>query len=224
MVSLYDQNVSVHLPEQSVSTVIEDRALRMLLELFRLDPEEWRGRTFTTGATAGNVLGLACGREYVVWQALRRVKGEEGGCDGVGELGLLEACWKAGIERVQVLTTAPHSSLRKASSVVGFGRSSVYDVARADDPLAFDMEKLERMLSREKTVSIVAISCSEVNTGGFATYSQQEASQLRLLCDKHGAWLHVDGGTSGVLSSLTSFIDFPRSIWHLRSSTVRYRV
>ena len=201
----------VHLPDQSVATVIEDRALQMLQELLRLDPVEWRSRTFTTGATGGNVLGLACGREFVVMQALQRVEhGWEsvGDDDAVGELGMLEACRKAGIDKIQVLATAPHSSLRKAASVVGLGRSSVHEVARVDDPLAFDMEKLEDLLGRERTASIVAISCSEVNTGGFATHSREEVFQLRQLCDKYGAWLHVDGGKSGDLRSLAPSLTF----------------
>ena len=182
--------------------MVEDKALKMLQELLRFDPTEWRGRTFTTGATAGNVLGLACGREFVIREAFRRAEGrsrsngDDDDAGAVGEWGMLEVCRRAGIDRVQVLTTAPHSSLGKAASVVGLGRASVHDVGRDDDPLAFDMDKLEHMLNRERTASIVAISCSEVNTGGFATHSREEVLHLRSLCDIYGAWMHVDGGTS----------------------------
>ena len=88
----------MHLPEQSVATVVEDRALGMLLELLDFDPKKWMGRTFTTGATASNVLSLALGREYILLEALKRVNGEREVVDSIGELGILEACRKAGIE------------------------------------------------------------------------------------------------------------------------------
>ena len=194
LVTLYDQNVAVHLPEQSVATVVEDRALGMLLELLGFDPAKWMGRTFTTGATASNILGLALGRESVLLGALKRANGGNEVEESIGELGILEACRRAGIEHFQLLTTMAHSSLRKAASVVGLGRTSVHDVGMEENPLAFDVEKLEEMLARAKTASIVVISCGEVNTGGFATQSYEEVLKLRSMCDKHGAWLHVDAG------------------------------
>ena len=55
LASLYDQNVQVHLPEQSVATVVEDQAPCMLIELLRLDQHDWPIITLTTGATAGNI-------------------------------------------------------------------------------------------------------------------------------------------------------------------------
>jgi hypothetical protein len=42
----------------SVHPAIEHRALLMLLELFDLSPDVFRGRTLTSGSTAANVLGL----------------------------------------------------------------------------------------------------------------------------------------------------------------------
>jgi len=66
LVSTYDQNVQVHLP-QSISTDVERRTVRIVCELLAL--REFNG-TITTGATAGNILGLACGREQVCGTAL----------------------------------------------------------------------------------------------------------------------------------------------------------
>ncbi|KAI8235002.1 UBA domain-containing protein 3 [Colletotrichum sp. SAR 10_99] len=70
IVTAFDQNVQVHLPGQTVATELESVALRMLADVLALEQpgseEVWKGRTFTTGATASNVLGLACGREAVV--------------------------------------------------------------------------------------------------------------------------------------------------------------
>ncbi|CAL8578999.1 hypothetical protein XPA_004763 [Xanthoria parietina] len=194
LVSTYDQNVGVHLPETTIATELEDRALVFLLELLHFNVEAWPGRTFTTGATASNIIGLACGREFIVNNAInRRSKNRMGSREEtVGECGLLAACRAADITDIQVLTTMPHSSLQKASSVVGLGRACFQRVSISESDIAFDLDVLEDRLKRPHTVSIVVISCAEVNTGLFATRSYLEVARLRALCDKYGSWLHVD--------------------------------
>ena len=191
IVTAYDQNVHTHLPEQSIATEVEDAALKMLLKLLDIgDAGVWEGRTFTTGATASNILGLACGREGVVSANLA------GGVDGVGELGLLGACMKAGIKEIQVLASMAHSSLAKAASIVGLGRSSVKDLPLSpEEPWRLDLAAVERELRREGVASIISVSAGEVNTGRFATTGKQDLEKLRELADRHGAWIHVDGGT-----------------------------
>ncbi|KAI9781161.1 MAG: hypothetical protein M1839_006269 [Geoglossum umbratile] len=191
IVSIYDQNVQVHLPKETAATVIEDRALELLSELLGLDAAGWVGRTFTTGATASNVLGLACGRDQVVQAALRK-KGVSP--ISVANSGLVAACLEAGIREIHILTTMPHSSLGKASSVVGLGRAVVKALPMSDDqPWKFDLQRLEEELKAPGTASIVAISCGEVNTGRFATESFEEFRYIRTLCDQNNAWIHVDG-------------------------------
>lgn len=198
IVTAFDQNVQVHLPEQTVCTIVEDRALRMLLDLLDLKEGKWKGRTFTTGATGANVLGLACGRESVL-------SSEDG--SSVAEIGILAACRRKGVDDVQVLTSMGHSSLYKATSIVGFGSGNVVDCGIASKPWKFDFEKLEKFLRKERTASIVVVSCGEVNTGRFAT-DASEMEQIRRLCDKYGAWLHVDAGKSFASFSDDFFKDF----------------
>lgn len=192
VVTAYDQNSGVHLPDQSINTTVEDAALRMLIELLDLG-DVWDGRIFTTGATGSNVLGLACGREAIIASRLR-TRGVEG---GVGELGILGACSQAGVKTIQILTTLGHSSLYKAASVVGIGRSSAKDLPVSDEePWKLDLVKLEEELkaSFNDVASIVAISAGEINTGKFATEGLENMQKIRNLCDQYGAWLHVDGG------------------------------
>jgi glutamate/tyrosine decarboxylase-like PLP-dependent enzyme len=194
IVSICDQNVQVHLPKETVATAVEDRALTMLLELLKLDATRWIGRTFTTGATASNVLGLACARDQVVQKALQR-KGVLS--TSVANSGLIAACLEAGTRKIQILTAMPHSSLGKASSVVGLGRAAIEDLPLSDDqPWRLDLQKLETKLKIPGTASIVAISCGEVNTGRFSTESSEELGHIRTLCDIYGAWIHIDGGKS----------------------------
>ena len=193
LVSTYDQNPQVHLPDQTVASDVEDKALRLLMDLLRFDQKEWSG-VFSTGATASNVLGLACGREYILHERIRSRLGPDSE-ESVGSLGLLKACRIAGVEEIGILTTMAHSSLFKASSVVGLGRACVHEAGPLNDYVTFDLQKIEQQLKsgHHNRASIVVISCGEVNTGLFATHSLEEVQALRSLCDKYGAWLHVDG-------------------------------
>ncbi|GAP85829.2 putative pyridoxal-dependent decarboxylase [Rosellinia necatrix] len=194
MVTAYDQNVQVHLPAQTIATEVEDAALRLLLRLLRLGaPDRWTGRTFTTGATASNILGLACGREAVVAARLPAAAGGE----GVGEVGLLRACAAAGVREIQVLASMAHSSLAKAAAVVGLGRAAVRALPLSDaEPWRLDLDAVERELrrgDRDGVASIVAVSAGEVNTGRFATAGLDDMRRLRRLADRYRAWIHVDG-------------------------------
>lgn len=190
LVTHYDQNVQVHLPSETLATEIEDRALSLLCSLLDFTSSQWPHRTFTTGATASNILGLACGREYIIAEAsAHRTNAEV----SVGEHGIVEAMRLAGIDNIQVLTTVPHSSLSKAASILGMGRSCVKTIGRVEAPHKIDIDLLQKNLARSGVASIVAISASEVNTGLFATSSLQEMQAIRQLCDMYGAWIHVDG-------------------------------
>lgn len=204
IVSAYDQNVQVHMPEHSVTTDVEACSLRLLLDLFHLDSAEWAYATLTTGATASNLLGLACGRESVLRAAAAAASSTNGAGNttSVGEHGVLQVMRSAGLESLQVLSTMPHSSVAKVAGILGIGRANVKNVATTEQdndssendahPLGFDFDRLERELSTPRVANIVAVSSGEVNTGHFAT-GLNEMKRIRQLCDRYNAWLHVDG-------------------------------
>ncbi|KAK5196130.1 hypothetical protein LTR99_008061 [Exophiala xenobiotica] len=212
LASIYDQNVHVHLPNETISTTLEAVTLNLLAQLFHLPPIDWSlggnassagggGGVFTTGATASNILGLALGREYVLRHALSRrgttpdstdTDEESGSC---GEYGLAELLLRAGASKIQVLSTLPHSSIAKAASVLGIGRRNVISIAHSssDNPLQIDLERLRAEAQRPDVLNILAVSAGEVNTGRFATDSLETMRQLRAICDEYGLWMHVDG-------------------------------
>ncbi|KAM3543191.1 hypothetical protein ARSEF1564_003908 [Beauveria bassiana] len=204
VVSALDQNVQVHLPTQTVATAVEDAALEMLARVLRL-PDTWRGRTLTTGATASNILGLACGREHVIGKELAAAAAaaaaagtgdeqEERRIAAVGEMGLLAAARTAGVDEIQVLTSMGHSSLGKAASVVGLGRRAVRELRLSEEePWRFDIDAAEAAMQRPGVATILGISAGEVNTGRYALQGIDEWRRVRALADRYGAWIHVDG-------------------------------
>lgn len=189
LVSLYDQNVQVHLPYESISTEIERRAVDMARDLMGLD-NVWEG-TITTGATASNILALTCARE-ALGHALKGVS--------VADIGLAAA------PQMSILAAQPHASIRKAASQVGLGRHSVLDLSRPGGDtvdteaaaLELDLAKVEACLARsqdEERGCIVLIGMGEVNTGALSA----QLPALAELCARYQAWLHVDAAFSGFM-------------------------
>lgn len=169
LVSTYDQNVQVHLP-QSISTQIEQRTILMLCDL--LDLNGFTG-TITTGATAGNILGIACAREAVIFKLL----GQRPSLTGEG--------------RVRVICAGAHSSISKACSILGVGRDNVKSPVSSEHVASFSLNGLEEELKRCKEEGlgrIVVATFGEVNTGGFT----KKMTQVHALCERYDAWLHID--------------------------------
>lgn len=200
LATIYDQNVAVHLPKETIATNVEVAALNMLVDLFELPRQAWvvgtggsGGGTFTTGATASNVLGLALGREHVLSELARQATGK---AMSTGEHGILAVAQAAQVDQIKILSTLPHSSIMKAASLVGIGRSNVISIAQEGTTMAIDVEKLQDLAESAeaaRTAYVLAISAGEVNTGLFASDSVETMQKVRSICDKYRIWIHVDG-------------------------------
>ncbi|KAK4195167.1 pyridoxal phosphate-dependent transferase [Triangularia verruculosa] len=163
----------------------------MLSSLLSLPPSRFPAKTFTTGATAANILGLACAREHAIASRLPSNAKDK----TIAKVGLLKACIAAGVVDIKILTSKPHSSLVKAAKVLGLGEEGVVDVGQDGKPWRIDLDKLESTLQNAEenhTACIIAISCGEVNTGRFAT-AVFDMPKIRSLADRYKAWVHVDG-------------------------------
>lgn len=213
IVTAFDQNVQVHLPTHSASTFLEDAALSMLSDLIHLPARDFPARTFTTGATASNIMGLACGRESVISARLPPSSGLN-----VAEIGLLAACQEASIKKIQVLTSMSHSSLSKAASLVGLGHNSIKELPLSKtEPWRLDLDAVETELMNGEengTANIIVISAGEVNTGRFALQAL-DMPKLKSLAERYRSWIHVDGAFGIFARALPKADEF----LHLHAST-----
>ncbi|KAK0668981.1 putative L-2,4-diaminobutyrate decarboxylase [Cercophora samala] len=202
LVTALDQNVQVHFPHSSSSspwvhtsaTYIESVTLSMLLSLLDLPASQFQAKTFTTGATGANVLGLACGREFLISSRLPPYSSQKQQ-QSVAKVGLIKACLAAGVQDIKILTSKPHSSLLKAAKILGLGEDSVIDIGQDDKTWRLDLDRLDAQLREaegQNAACIIAISAGEVNTGRFAT-AVFDMPKIRSLADRYKAWVHVDG-------------------------------
>lgn len=187
LVSTWDQNPTSGL--DSLAPDLERETLACLRSLFGLGGEH--SGAFVTGATMSNFVGLALGREWL---------GEQQGVQ------LSEAGLAALVGPVRVLSGAPHSSIYKAASMLGLGRSAIETIATLSNREAIDVAALEARLSAmQGEPCIVVANAGTVNTVDF--------DDLRAIADlrnKYPFWLHVDaafGAFAAVAPAYAHLVD-----------------
>ena len=169
----------------------------MVLDLLDIPSDTYPARTITTGATASNILGLALAREALIQ---RLAPGHSTAEDGR---------WLG-----QILGYAAdgHASIKKAAALLGIGRKNIRNGRTAGlGPAQLDLEDLEGFLkecAEQGIGSIVFPSYGEVNTVSLDVTSVQafklkescqgaftgQMQEIRQLCDKYNAWIHLDAG------------------------------
>jgi glutamate/tyrosine decarboxylase-like PLP-dependent enzyme len=161
----WDQNAGLYRPTPACA-VLEDIALRWLLDLFNLPSE--CGGAFVTGATMANFSALAAARHAVLERAGWNVE-----ADGL-----------FGAPAINVVVGAEaHPTLFKSLGLLGLGRDRIIKVP---------VDSQGRMRADEMpTLSGPTIVCAQagnVNTGAF--------DPLPEICERAhaaSAWVHVDG-------------------------------
>lgn len=170
LTSLYDQNAFAW-ESSPLGTRLEELAVAWLKDLFGL-PASWGG-VLVTGATMANFTALAAARRW--W-------GERHGHD-------IDRDGFVGLPPVPVLSSGYiHVSATKALAMLGIGRERVRRLSR-DDVGRLDTEALETALrDLNGAPAIVVANAGEVNAGDF-----DPIARMADLCERYGAWLHVDG-------------------------------
>ena len=165
----WDQIASLYVCGPSAG-VAEEVSGRWVLELVGLPKESGFG--LTTGGTMANFSGIAAGRHAVLQRA---------GWD-------VEAQGLNGAPPVRVLVGEhAHATIFVALRLLGLGDQNAIRV-RADDAGRMDPEALAAELESGEGPAIVCAQAGEVNTGCFDPFPA-----LADICERHDAWLHVDG-------------------------------
>ncbi|MBG0830577.1 aspartate aminotransferase family protein [Planomonospora sp. ID67723] len=154
----------------STAPDLERETVAWLRELFGLPPEH--EGTLVSGATMSNAAGLAIAREWL---------GERNGIP-VAEQGV------AALGPVTVLSGSPHSSVGKALSLLGLGRSAMRRVDLLPGREAVDVARLEEALEElGGRPAIVVANAGTVNTVDF-----DDLRAIAALRERYPFWLHVD--------------------------------
>ncbi|GAA1991770.1 pyridoxal phosphate-dependent decarboxylase family protein [Catenulispora subtropica] len=153
---------------------LERQTVAWLRELFGLGPAH--SGTFVSGATMSNFVGLAIARE---WLGTRL--GVSVAANGAAALG-----------RVRVLSGTAHSSIAKALSMLGLGRSALVPVPVLHNREAVDVAALERELEAAEGPCVVVANAGTVNTVDF-----DDLRAIAALRARHDFWLHVDAAFGG---------------------------
>ncbi len=171
----------------SVAADIEHETIAWLAEAFGM--QGFTG-AFVSGATMSNVVGLALGREWVADQA----------GVSVAEDGL------HAIPPITILSGAPHSTVFKALSMLGMGRSSVTTVPCIDGREAVDIAALERALDTQAGRPCIVVA----NAGTVNTVDFDDLTTIAALRDHFPFWLHVDaafGAFAALSPDLAPLVD-----------------
>jgi glutamate/tyrosine decarboxylase-like PLP-dependent enzyme len=169
LATAWDQIASLYACGPSAS-VAEEVAGRWVLGLLGLPESAAFG--LTTGGTMANFAGIAAGRHAVL---------DREGWD-------VEARGLHGAPEVRVLVGEhAHATISVALKMLGLGSEKAVVVA-ADERGRMIPDELAAALERGDVPAIVCAQAGEVNTGCFDPFEE-----LADLCQRHGAWLHVDG-------------------------------
>jgi glutamate/tyrosine decarboxylase-like PLP-dependent enzyme len=169
LTSAWDQNGGGYVASPSLS-VAEEVAGRWLLELLGLP--ETAGVGFVTGCQMAHFTCLAAARHSVLRDAGWDVDGQ--GLQGSPELRVFAG-------------DHAHVTVSVACRMLGLGFDRVRSI-RSDDQGRMLVSELERGLAAWGGPAIVCAQAGEINTGSF-----DPIAEIADACDRHGAWLHVDG-------------------------------
>ncbi|MBX2876252.1 MAG: aspartate aminotransferase family protein [Saprospiraceae bacterium] len=196
LTSVIDQNVAS--AGDSSASQVEYQAVNWLKALFGID-DTYSG-TFVSGATMSSFTGLAIGRQWV---------GQELGVD-IGHEGL------AAIGLIPVLSGCAHSSVFKALSMLGMGRSSVQRLPLQEGREAVDLAALRKALAAQKGRPCIVVA----NSGTVNSVDFDDLQAIGQLKKEFPFWLHVDAAFGGFAACSPQYAHFMEGINAADSITI----
>lgn len=155
---------------EGVTVHLEDETVHLLRQLFGLS--ETHFGSFVSGATMSNFVGLAIARQWIA-----NKHGVDVAVEGLYSLAPLK-----------VFCGAAHSSIYKALSMLGMGRSSVVQVSCLPDTEVCDTSALENELRKHDGENCIVVA----NAGTVNSTSFDDFTVIAELKRKYNFWLHVD--------------------------------
>jgi aromatic-L-amino-acid decarboxylase len=170
-------------------TELEEVTTDWVRQLVGLSPA-WRGVIQDTASTS-TLVALVCARERTSGYALMRA-GLQGG----------------GSPLVVYASAQSHSSVLKAALVAGFGRDHVREIPTGDAH-AMHAGALDAAMREDQVRGWTP--CAVVATSGSTTCTAFDPlDAIADVCERHGAWLHVDAAMAGSAMILEEC----RPLWH----------
>jgi glutamate/tyrosine decarboxylase-like PLP-dependent enzyme len=174
LTSIYDQNAQTIKGYGDISANIEIETIQLLLDLFNLPTDFFGG--FVTGATMSSFTCLAVARQWLGQQL-----GKDFAKQGV-------------LQKINILTATPHSSVIKTLSLLGIGSNNYIKIKTLPgNREAVDVDDLENELKKlQGAPSIFIGSGGTVNTVDFDDFNA-----IIKLKETYNFWCHVDAAFGG---------------------------
>jgi aromatic-L-amino-acid decarboxylase len=159
------------------ATELELTVMEWLRDMIGL-PRTWSG-VIQDSASSGTLVSLICARERAT----------------NGEFGRLGAS-AADAEKVRVYaSTQAHSSVEKAAKLAGYGLDHLRKIP-CDTSYRMLPEALEQAMAEDRARGLRP-ACVVASVGTTSTGAVDPVPAIADLCERHGAWLHVDAAWAG---------------------------
>lgn len=146
---------------------------------------------FTSGGTQSNLMGVLLARD---WCIAKHFKDTDGNPWSVQRNGIPSDAMK----KVKVICSEnAHFSVQKNMAMMGMGFASVIAVP-VNDNAQMDTIQLEKIMTDLHANGNI-IACVVATAGTTDAGAIDDIKTIRTLCDRFGAWLHVDAAWGGAL-------------------------
>ena len=164
---------------------VERAAVRWLMELVGFPTEGSMG-LLVSGASVASIVALAAARHRAA-----AAHGFDVRADGL----------QAARPRLRLYVSAEgHSCLRKAAELLGLGATAIRTLP-VDERFGLDVRALRDAIAADRAAGDVPL-CVAASAGTVGTGAIDDLDAIADVCDRAGAWFHVDGayGALGVLA------------------------